>query len=148
MKYLILLITLILSSVIIADDHKPNRALLEAKMQLDLAELKGAPLLDDLKAKRASRIADLDLLINSGKYEGRALVHLSDMREKVINAELPSQDQINLRYERKIKMMKNRMKSRVKMMDRRFRDPRRDKMMRDRERWEQRKQKNKRAKKN
>ena len=66
------------------------------------------------------------------------------MREKVVNAELPSQDQINLRHERKIKMMKNR----VKMMDRRFRDPRRDQMMGDRERWEHRKQKNKRAKKN
>ena len=101
-------------------------------------------MLVDLKAKRASRISDLNLLINSGKYEGRALERLSDMREKVVNAELPSQDQINLRNERKIKMMKNR----VKMMDRRFRDPRRDQMMRDRERWEHRKQKNKRAKKN
>ena len=70
------------------------------------------------------------------------------MREKVINTELPTQDQINLRHERKIKMMKNRMKSRVKMMDRRFRDPSRDRMMRDRERWEHRKQKNKRVKKN
>ena len=148
MKYLLLLITLILSSVIIADDHKRDRAMMEAKMQLDLAELKGPPLLVDLKAKKASRIADLDLLINSGKYEGRALERLSDMREKVINTELPTQDQINLRHERKIKMMKNRMKSRVKMMDRRFRDPRRDRMMRDRERWEHRKQKNKRVKKN
>ena len=110
MKYLILLITLILSSIIIADDHKPDRAMFETKMKLDLAELKGPPLLVDLKAKRASRIADLDLLINSGKYEGRALERLSDMREKVVNAELPSQDQINLRHERKIKMMKNRMK--------------------------------------
>ena len=148
MKYLLLLITLILSSVIIAHDHKPDRSMMEAKMQLDLAELKGPPLLVDLKAKKASRIADLDLLINSGKYEGRALERLSDMREKVINTELPTQDQINLRHERKIKMMKNRMKSRVKMMDRRFRDPRRDRMMRDRERWEHRKQKNKRVKKN
>lgn len=148
MKYLLIFITLILSSVTIADDHKPDRAMLETKMKLDLAELKGPPLLADFKEKRASRIADLNLLINSGKYEGRALKHLSDMREKVINAELPSQDQINLRHERKIKMLKNRMKSRVKMMDRRFRDPRRDKMMRDRERWEHRKQKNKRAKKN
>ena len=65
------------------------------------------------------------------------------MREKVLNTELPSQDQINLRHERKIKMMK----SRVKMMDRRFRDPRRDQIMRDRERWELRKQKNRRTKK-
>ena len=44
-------------------------------------------------------------------------------------------------------MMKNRLKSRVKMMDRRFRDPRRDQIMRDRERWELRKQKNKKNKK-
>ena len=144
MKYLLIFITLILSSVTIADDHKPDRAMFETKMKLDLAELKGPPLLVDLKAKRASRIADLNLLINSGKYEGRALERLSDMREKVVNAEFPSQDQINLRHERKIKVMKNR----VKMMDRRFRDPRRDQMMRDRERWEHRKQKNKRAKKN
>ena len=81
-------------------------------------------------------------------YKRQALERLSDMREKVINTELPTQDQINLRHERKIKMMKNRIKSRVKMMDRRFRDPRRDRMMRDRERWEHRKQKDKRVKKN
>ena len=147
MKYSLLLLTLILSSVIIADDHKPDRAMMEAKMQLDLAELKGPPLLVDLKAKKADRIANLDLLIDSGKYEGPALERLSRMREKVLNTELPSQDQINLRHERKIKMMKNRLKSRVKMMDRRFRDPRRNQIMRDRERWELRKQKNRRTKK-
>ena len=118
-----------------------------AKMKLDLAELKGPPSLADLKAKKADRIADLDLLIDSGKYEGPALERLTRMREKVLNTELPSQDQINLRHERKIKMMKNRLKSRVKMMDRRFRDPRRDQIMRDRERWELRKQKNRRTKK-
>ena len=122
-----------------------------AKMKLDLAELKGPPSLADLKAKKADRIANLDLLIDSGKYEGPALERLSRMREKVLNTELPSQDQINLRHERKIKMMKNRLKnrlkSRVKMMDRRFRDPRRDQIMRDRERWELRKQKNRRTKK-
>ena len=143
MKYLLLLITLILSSVIIADDHKPERAMLEAKMQLDLAERKGPPLLVDLKAKKADRIANLDLLIDSGKYEGPALERLSRMREKVLNTELPTQEEINLRQERKIKMMK----SRVKMMDRRFRDPRRNQIMRDRERWELRKQKNRRTKK-
>ena len=88
--------------------------MMEAKLQLDLAELKGPPLLVDLKAKKASRIADLDLLINSGKYEGRALERLSDMREKVINTELPTQDQINLRHERKIKMHRKQKNKRVK----------------------------------
>ena len=143
MKYLILLTTLISFSAIVADERGPDRAMWAAKMKLDLAELKGPPSLADLKAKKADRIANLDLLIDSGKYEGPALERLSRMREKVLNTELPSQDQINLRHERKIKMMK----SRVKMMDRRFRDPRRDQIMRDRERWELRKQKNRRTKK-
>jgi len=143
MKYLILLTTLISFSVIVADERGPDRAMWAAKMKLDLAELKGPPLLADFKAKKADRIANLDLLIDSGKYEGPALERLSRMREKVLNTELPSQDEINLRHERKIKMMK----SRVKMMDRRFRDPRRNQIMRDRERWELRKQKNRRTKK-
>ena len=143
MKYLILLTALISFSVIVADERGPDRAMWAAKMKLDLAELKGPPSLADLKAKKADRIANLDLLIDSGKYEGPALERLSRMREKVLNTELPSQDEINLRHERKIKMMK----SRVKMMDRRFRDPRRDQIMRDRERWELRKQKNRRTKK-
>ena len=143
MKYLILLTTLISFSAIVADERGPDRAMWAAKMKLDLAELKGPPLLADLKAKKADRIANLNLLIDSGKYEGPALERLSRMREKVLNTELPSQDEINLRHERKIKMMK----SRVKMMDRRFRDPRRDQIMRDRERWELRKQKNRRTKK-
>ena len=143
MKYLILFTALISFSVIVADERGPDRAMWAAKMKLDLAELKGPPLLADLKAKKADRIANLDLLIDSGKYEGPALERIFRMREKVLNTELPSQDEINLRHERKIKMMK----SRVKMMDRRFRDPRRDQTMRDRERWELRKQKNRRTKK-
>ena len=32
MKYLLIFITLILSSVTIADDHKPDRAMFETKM--------------------------------------------------------------------------------------------------------------------
>ena len=143
MKYLVLLTALISFSVIVADERGPDRAMWAAKMKLDLAELKGPPSLADLKAKKADRIANLDLLIDSGKYEGPALERLSRMREKVLNTELPSQDEINLRHEIKIKMMK----SRVKMMDRRFRDPRRNQIMRDRERWELRKQKNRRTKK-
>ena len=143
MKYLILLTTLISFSAIVADERGPDRAMWAAKMKLDLAELKGPPSLADLKAKKADRIANLDLLIDSGKYEDPALERIFRMREKVLNTELPSQDEINLRHERKIKMMK----SRVKMMDRRFRDPRRDQIMRDRERWELRKQKNRRTKK-
>ena len=109
-----------------ADNHGSDRGIWAAKLKLDLAKLKGPPLLADLEAKRTNRIADLDLLINSGNYEGKKLDRLISMREKVLNTELPSQEEINLRHEK-----------RIKMMDRKLKDP----MMRDRKRV-QKEQKN------
>jgi hypothetical protein len=82
---------------------------------------------------RINKIADLDLLINSGKYEGKELNRLISMRDKVLNTELPSQEQINLRHEK-----------RLKMADQKLNDPN----MRDKKRWELRKQKNRRNRKN
>lgn len=133
MKYLLLLTIFISSSTIMADNNRPDRAIWLAKMKLDLAELKGPPLLADLEVKRANKIADLDLLINSGKYEGKELNRLISMRDKVLNTELPSQEQINLRHEK-----------RLKMADQKLNDPN----MRDKKRWELRKQKNRRNRKN
>ena len=147
MKYLILFTAFISFSVLVADARGQDRAAWVAKLKIDLLELKGPALLADLEVKKANRIADLDLLINSGKYRGPALERLSRMRENVSNTELPSQDQINLRHERKVKMMKNRLKSKANMSDRKFRDQKRNQIMRDKERWELRKQKNRRTKK-
>ena len=104
--------------------------------------LKGPPSLAALKQKQANRIADLDLLIDSGKYEGQALNRLTSMREKLMAANLPSQEQLNQRHERRLRTMKSKMKSRVRIMDRRLRDPRRERDMREREKWETRKQRN------
>ncbi len=133
MKYLLLLTALLSFNEISASGFGLERAAWSAEMKLDLAKLKGPPLVADLEAKRENRISDLDLLINSGKYEGKQLERLFSMREKVLNTELPSQDQINLRHEKKIKKL-----------DRRLKDP----MMRDRKRLEQRKRKNRRTKRN
>ena len=132
MKYLFLLTILISFNGVMADDHDSDRAIWPAKLKLDLAKLKGPPLLVDLETKRTNRIADLDLLINSGKYEGKKLDRLISMRENVVNAKLPSQEQINLRHEK-----------RIKMMDRKLKDP----MMRDRKRMQNRKQNNRRNRK-
>ena len=115
-----------------ADNHGSDREIWAAKLKLDLAKLKGPPLLADLEAKRTNRIEDLDLLINSGKYEGKRLDRLISMREKALNTELPSQEEINLRHEK-----------RIKMMDRKLKDP----MMRDRKRMQNKKQKNRRNRK-
>ena len=132
MKYLLLFTIFISFNGVMADDHDYDRALWGAKLKLDLAKLKGPPLLAELEAKRTNRIADLDLLINSGKYEGKKLDRLISMREKVLNTELPSQEEINLRHEK-----------RIKMMDRKLKDP----LMRDRKRMQNKKQKNRRNRK-
>jgi hypothetical protein len=131
MKFLLLFIILISFNGVMADNHGSDRGIWAAKLKLDLAKLKGPPLLADLEAKRTNRIADLDLLINSGNYEGKKLDRLISMREKVLNTELPSQEEINLRHEK-----------RIKMMDRKLKDP----MMRDRKRI-QKEQKNRRNRK-
>ena len=132
MKYLLLFTILISFNGVMADNHGSDRGIWAAKLKLDLAKLKGPPLLADLEAKRTNRIADLDLLINSGKYEGKKLDRLIAMQEKVLNTELPSQEEINLRHEK-----------RIKMMDRKLKDP----MMRDRKRMQNKKQKNRRNRK-
>ena len=67
MKYLLLFTILISFNGVMADNHGLDREIWAAKLKLDLAKLKGPPLLADLEAKRTNRIADLDLLINSGK---------------------------------------------------------------------------------
>ena len=123
MKYLLFLTILISFNGVMADNHDSDQAIWLAKLKLDLVKLKGPPLLVDLEAKRTNRITDLDLLINSGKYEGKKLDRLISMREKVLNTELPSQVQINLRHQK-----------RIKMMDQKLKDP----MMRERKRMQNR----------
>ena len=148
MKKILFLLFIVISGPIIADDHKRMPADMQnkmwmAKLKMDLAELKGPPSLAELNTKRENRLADLDLLIDSGKYKGNALERLTSMRNRVLETNLPSQDQINQRHDRRLRMMKSKMRSRVKMMDRKFRDPGRERHMLERERREIRKQRNK-----
>jgi hypothetical protein len=148
MKKILFLLFFVISGLMIADDHKRMPAdrqdlMWMAKLKMDLVELKGPPSLAELKTKRENRLANLDLLIDSGKYKGNALERLTSMRNRVLETNLPSQDQINQRHDRRLSMMKSKMRSRVKMMDRKFRDPRRERDMLERERREMRKQRNK-----
>ena len=83
MKNILFVVILLLSAgLLIADDHRRtsgemNKQMWKVKLKMDLAELKGPPSLAALKQKQANRIADLDLLIDSGKYEGQALNRLT-----------------------------------------------------------------------
>ena len=153
MKRTLFLSFLIISGLLIADDHNRmsgdmQESMWKVKLKMDLAELKGPPSLTQLKVKRENRIADLDLLINSGKYKDDALARLTNMRSRVMEANLPSQDQINERHDRSLRMMKSKMRSRARVIDRKFRDQRRERDMFERERWEMRKQRNKNRNKN
>ena len=148
MKKILFLLFFVISGLMIADGHKRMPADMQnkmwmAKLKMDLAELKGPPSLAELNTKRENRLADLDLLIDSGKYKGNALERLTSMRNRVLETNLPSQDQINQRHDRRLRMMKSKMRSRAKMMDRKFRDPGRERHMPERERREIRKQRNK-----
>ena len=141
-KFLLTILTL--SAFLLADNHMGKNDIsnkMWAKMKMDLAELKGPPSVSEVEANKSAKLADLDLLIDSGNYEGRVLQRLKMMREKIANTETPSQEQINQRHQRKLRMMKMKMRSKVRMMDRKFRNPKRDREMRERERWEARKYK-------
>ena len=74
-----------------------------ARLKLDLAELKGPPLVAEVAEKKAEKLSDLDLLIASGKYEGMRLRRLKMMRNKIANEEIPSQEVINQRHEERLK---------------------------------------------
>ena len=49
MKYLLLFTIFITFNAVLADNHGSDRALWGAKLKLDLAKLKGPPLLADLE---------------------------------------------------------------------------------------------------
>ena len=153
MKNILFIALIFVTGNLFSDDHRKmpgemKEKMMMVKLKMDLAELKGPPSLNDLEKKRANRIADLDLLINSGKYEGTVLERLTNMRARVVESTLPSQEVINQRHDRRLRMMKAKMKSRVRIKEKRFRDQRRDREMLERERWEMRKQRNKNRNRN
>lgn len=144
MKKLILLLSLlILIPFVSADHHKDDRGdvrmkMWQAKLKVDLAELKGPPALSDLEKKKANRLADLDLLINSGKYKEGELKRIKAMREKLMKRELPSQEMLNERHDRRLKMSKSKMRNHDEMMHRKHKNEARKRDMRDRNQWERR----------
>ncbi len=139
-----LLTMLMLSAFLLADNHMGKNNIsnkMWAKIKIDLAELKGPPSVAEFEANKTAKLADLDLLIESGNYEGRVLQRLTKMRERIANTETPLQEQINQRHQRNLRMMKMKMRSKVKMMDRKLRNSKKKRKMGERERWGARKYK-------
>ena len=142
-KLTLLLSLLVLIPFLSADHHKGDRGemrmkMWQAKLKVDLAELKGPPSLAMLEEKKSNRLADLDLLINSGKYKEGELKRIKAMREKLMERELPSQEALNERHDRRLKMAKSKMRGRGEMLNRKHRNEGRKRDMRDRNEWEKR----------
>jgi len=148
-KLTLLLSLLILIPFLSADHHKDERGDMRmkmwlAKLKVDLAELKGPPSLAILKEKKTNRLSDLDLLINSGNYKEGDLKRIKEMRKKLMERELPSQEALNERHDRRLKMAKSKMRSRGEMFNRKHRNEGRKRDMRDRNEWEKRRNRPKR----
>lgn len=144
MKKLILILSLLISvQVLSADHHKDDKGdmrikMWQAKLKIDLAELKGPPSVADFKQNKADKLADLNLLINSGKYDDGQLKRLKAMHEKLMERELPTQEELNNRHERRIKMVKRKMRSHTEMLNRKHRHEGRKRDKQDKNEWEKR----------
>ena len=75
-----------------------------AKFRLDLLEIKGPPSVEDVMNIRANKIADLDLLINSGKYDPEEIAWLQDKKDLLLYSDLPTQEALNKRHNKKIQV--------------------------------------------
>ena len=144
MKKLILILSLLISvQVLSADHHKDDKGdmrikMWQAKLKIDLAELKGPPSVADFKQNKADKLADLNLLINSGKYDDGQLKRLKAMHEKLMERELPTQEELNNRHERRIKMAKRKMRSHTEMLNRKHSHEGRKRDMQDKNEREKR----------
>ena len=116
---------------------------MEAKLKVDLLELKGPPSVDEMQRRRLDKLSDLDLLINSGKYDGGELERLKNMRSELMDSELPSQELINTRHERRIELARSKIQNWIRM-DNNYNHDARHRDKRDRNQWERRRNRHKR----
>lgn len=149
MKNLLYILLFAATFAIFADDHrmepKMKQKMWMAKIKLDLAEMKGPRSVAEVKEMRENRLADLDLLINSGKYKAEQLARLEGARDRLMSMELPTQEMLNERHQTRIKRAKQMMKNKAQMRNGMNRE-RQKRWMRQRELREDRALKNKRRK--
>ena len=149
MKNLLYILLFAATFAIFADDHRmgpeTKQKMWMAKIKLDLAEMKGPRSVSEVKEMRENRLADLDLLINSGKYKAEQLARLEGARDRLMSMELPTQEMLNERHQTRIKRAKQMMKNKAQMRNGMDRE-RQKRWMRQRELREDRALKNKRRK--
>ena len=112
--YILLLLTPFMLISLAAEDKSKqsfqDRQIME-RIKLDIAELKGPPSVEDVKAKQMEAANDLLLVINSGRYKGKRLKRLEMMHKKMINRPEPTQESVNKAHTAMVEQMNNKIKS-------------------------------------
>ncbi len=112
--YILLLLTPFMLISLEAEDKSKqsfqDRQIME-RIKLDIAELKGPPSVEDVKAKQMEAANDLLLVINSGRYKGKRLKRLEMMHKKMINRPEPTQESVNKAHTAMVEKMNNKIKS-------------------------------------
>ena len=112
--YILLLLTPFMLLSLEAEDKSKqsfqDRQIME-RIKLDIAELKGPPSVEDVKAKQMEAANDLLLVINSGRYKGKKLKRLTMMHERMINRPEPTQESVNKAHTAMVEKMNNKIKS-------------------------------------
>jgi len=112
--YILLLLTPFMLISLEAEDKSKqsfqDRQIME-RIKLDIAELKGPPSVEDVKAKQMEAANDLLLVINSGRYKGKRLKRLEMMHKKMINRPEPTQESVNKAHTAMVEQMNNKIKS-------------------------------------
>ena len=112
--YILLLLTPFMLLSLEAEDKSKqsfqDRQIME-RIKLDIAELKGPPDVEDVKAKQMEAANDLLLVINSGRYKGKKLKRLTMMHERMINRPEPTQESVNKAHTAMVEQMNNKIKS-------------------------------------
>ena len=112
--YILLLLTPFMLISLEAEDKSKqsfqDRQIME-RIKLDIAELKGPPSVEDVKAKQMEAANDLLLVINSGRYKGKRLKRLEMMHERMINRPEPTQESVNKAHTAMVEQMNNKIKS-------------------------------------
>lgn len=112
--YILLLLTPFMLISLEAEDKSKqsfqDRQIME-RIKLDIAELKGPPSVEDVKAKQMEAANDLLLVINSGRYKGKRLKRLEMMHKKMMNRPEPTQESVNKAHTAMVEQMNNKIKS-------------------------------------
>ena len=112
--YILLLLTPFMLISLEAEDKSKqsfqDRQIME-RIKLDIAELKGPPSVEDVKAKQMEAANDLLLVINSGRYKGKKLKRLTMMHERMINRPEPTQESVNKAHTAMVEQMNIKIKS-------------------------------------